>query len=81
MLRDPQYRLYVCLPKSWFMQHMMSASGLTVLAGYSHDVEGVVETLMAALEDPGLALLQFINSFGVVQVSSLIPHVCARLAQ
>ena len=68
---------------------MRSKSGpetLNVVAGYSHDVEGVVESLMAALKDPGLALLQFINSFGVVQVNSWLPpcstwhHVLGGLA-
>lgn len=40
-------------------------------AGYEHPVDQVVEDLLSCLDDPALALLQWKEAFGVVQVPSL----------
>ena len=37
-------------------------------AGYEHPVDQVVEDLLSCLDDPALALLQWNEAFGVVQV-------------
>ena len=37
-------------------------------AGYEHPVDQVVEDLLSCLDDPALALLQWNQAFGVVQV-------------
>ena len=38
------------------------------VAGYEHPVDQVVEDLLSCLDDPALALLQWNEAFGVVQV-------------
>lgn len=47
-------------------------------AGYEHPVDQVVEDLLSCLDDPALALLQWNEAFGVVQViSNTIWYLCA----
>ena len=44
---------------------------MVVGAGYEHPVDQVVEDLLNCLDDPALALLQWKEAFGVVQVTSM----------
>ena len=45
-----------------------SRCAVVLAAGYEHPVDQVVEDLLSCLDDPALALLQWNEAFGVVQV-------------
>ena len=54
------------------------------VAGYEHPVDQVVEDLLSCLDDPALALLQWNEAFGVVQVRCMPTnltylHACCTL--
>ena len=48
-------------------------------AGYEHPVDQVVEDLLSCLDDPALALLQWNEAFGVVQVGCMPTNLDVRV--
>ena len=61
----------------WCAEHC----GVVLVAGYEHPVDQVVEDLLSCLDDPALALLQWNEAFGVVQVRRQSKHLrCLRPA-
>jgi hypothetical protein len=50
--------------RGWVVQRSATCG----CAGYEHPVDQVVEDLLSCLDDPALALLQWNEAFGVVQV-------------